>query len=504
MTSQDQRAAPVEPGRAAIVEPPAAAGAEARQRRRLAIALALIVTCQLMVVVDGTIVNVALPQITKDLSLSATGAAWVQVGYSVAFGGLLLLGGRAGDAFGRRRLFVGGLIVFTLASLVAGLAGDAEVLIAARAVQGAGAAFAAPASLALLATTFTDGPARHRALGVFSMMAGLGLTIGLILGGLLATASWRWVFFINLPFGVATAFLAPRFLKETPRHRARFDVGGAITSALGVAALAYAFIRAASDGWSDSFTLSAFAIAAVSLVTFALIERGAEQPIVAYKLLGQRSRAAAYTNMLLLGGAMGGVMLYMSIFIQQVLGFSVLRAGLAFLPMAVLQFVCARTAPKLMGTVGGKRLTTIGTVLLAGAAAWLVLLDDHSSYLAGVLGPLLLFGVGVGIGLTFMPLNSTILASLPPQATGSASGLLQCLQQVGATMGVAVLTTVYGTTLRHWDAHPVPGLSPAEQTRHAWADGIATAMYVPAILAAVAVILAVVVIRDPARPAPKP
>ncbi|CAO5251466.1 DHA2 family efflux MFS transporter permease subunit [Frankia sp. AgKG'84/4] len=501
MTSQDQRAAPVEPGRVAVAEPTADPAADSRQHRRLAIALGVIVTCQLMVVVDGTIVNVALPQITKDLPLSPTSAAWVQVGYSVAFGGLLLLGGRAGDAFGRRRLFVGGLIVFTLASLVAGLAANAEMLIAARAVQGAGAAFAAPASLALLATTFTDGPARHRALGVFSMMAGLGLTIGLILGGLLATASWRWVFFINLPFGAALVYLAPRYLKEPPRHRARFDIGGAVTSALGVAALAYGFIRASSDGWSDSFTLGAFGIAAVLLVTFALIERGAEQPIVAYKLLGQRSRAAAYTNMLLLGAAMGGTMLYMSIFIQQVLDFSVLQAGLAFLPMAVVQFICARTAPKLMSRLGGKRLTAIGTVPLVAAAAWLVLLDDSSNYLTSVLGPLLLFGVG--IGLAFMPLNSTILAGLPPQATGSASGLLQCLQQVGSTMGVAVLTTVYGTSLRHSADHPVPGLGTAEQLRHAWADGVSAAMYVPAILAALAFLLAAFVIRAPARAAQK-
>ncbi|SNQ48333.1 Drug resistance transporter, EmrB/QacA subfamily [Frankia canadensis] len=501
MTSQDQQAALAGPAQPVIVEPATDPAAEARHRRRLAVALALIVTCQLMVVVDGTIVNVALPKITEDLSLSTSGAAWVQVGYSLAFGGLLLLGGRAGDAFGRRRLFVGGLVVFTLASLAAGLAGNAEMLIAARAVQGAGAAFAAPASLALLATTFADGPARHRALGVFSMMAGLGLTLGLILGGLLATASWRWVFFINLPFGAATALLAPRFLKDTPRHSARFDVGGAITSALGVASLAYGFIRAASDGWSDGLTLSAFGAAAVLLVAFALIERGAEQPIVAYRLLGQRTRAAAYTNMLLLGAAMGGVMLYMSVFVQQVLGFSVLRAGLAFLPMAALQFVCARTAPTMMTKLGGKRLTTIGTVMLAGAAVWLVLLDDRSSYPASVLGPLLLFGVG--IGLTFMPLNSVILAGLPPQATGSASGLLQCLQQVGSTMGVAVLTTVYGTSLRDSAAHPVPGLSPAAQLRHAWAEGIASAMYVPAALAAAAVVLAVVVIRDPARSAPQ-
>jgi EmrB/QacA subfamily drug resistance transporter len=472
---------------------------DAGRARRLALALVVIVTCQLMVVVDGTIVSVALPEIQRDLDFSAAGVAWVQVGYSIAFGGLLLLGGRAGDAFGRQRMFMGGLALFTLASLGAGLATSGELLIVARAFQGVGAAFAAPASLALLAVTFKEGPERQRALGMFSMVAGLGLTIGFILGGVLATISWRWLFFINVPFGIAAVVLARQVLTETQRHRTKFDVAGAVVSAVGVAALAYGFIRASSDGWSDGLTVGSFIAAAVLLVAFAQIETRATQPIVAYKLLAQRLRASAYLNMLLLATGMAGATLYVSIFLQNVLGFTVLRTGLAFLPMAAIQFAGARTAPKLLQLLGPKRLTTIGTVAILASTLWMINLSDASRYPGAVLGPLLLLGVGIGV--TFMPLNALILAGLPPRETGSSSGLLQCLQQIGAAMGVAVLTTVYNTTVQNSAGDPASGRTQAEQVRHAMGEGIGNSMIVTASLAAVALLVAVFALTSPKRPA---
>jgi EmrB/QacA subfamily drug resistance transporter len=455
---------------------PAAARDDTRRRR--ALALAVIVTCQLMVIVDGSIVNIALPRIQQGLHFSPAGLAWVISAYSLAFGGLLLTGGRAGDTYGRLRMFTAGLAVFTAASLLAGLSPDAGLLIAARVAQGAGAAFAAPASLSLLAANFAEGAERRRALGVFSMVAGLGLTIGLILGGLLTAVSWRWVFIVNVPIGIATIALAKPVLTETPRHPARFDLPGAFSSVLGVTAVVYGFIRAASSGWTDGWTLAAFGIGIIALTAFFLLEARAGQPVLPLGLLAQRMRAGAYANMLLLSCAMAGTLFFSSIFAQDVLGFSPLRTGLAFLPMAVLQFACARTAPKLVPRFGPKRLTAAGTALLLASGIWLTGLTSASSYPGGLLGPLILWGAG--IGLTFMPLNMVILAGLPPKDTGSASGLLQCLQQVGVALGVAVLTTVFGTSMRH-----------SANTAHA----IASALIVAAAFSGAALLVAVFILR---------
>jgi EmrB/QacA subfamily drug resistance transporter len=412
---------------------PAAAREDARRRRSLA--LAVIVACQLMVIVDASIVNIALPRIQQGLHFSPAGLAWVVSAYSLAFGGLLLPGGRAGDTYGRLRMFTVGLAVFTAASLLAGLSPDAGLLIAARVAQGAGAAFAAPASLSLLAANFAEGSERRRALGVFSMIAGLGLTIGLILGGLLTAVSWRWVFIVNVPVGVAAIGLARPVLTETPRHPARFDMAGALSSVLGTTAVVYGFIRAASGGWLDGWTLAAFGTGIVALAVFVLLEARAKQPLLPPGLLAQRMRAGAYANMLLLPAAMAGSLFFCSIFAQDVLRFSPLRTGLAFLPMAALQFACARTAPRLVPRLGPKRLIAAGTALLLAAGIWLTGLTAASTYPGGLLGPLIVWGAG--IGLTFMPLNMVILAGLPPKDTGSASGLLQCLQQSCSPPGAA-------------------------------------------------------------------
>jgi EmrB/QacA subfamily drug resistance transporter len=400
-----------------------------------------------MVIVDGSVVNIALPQIQRGLHFTPAGLAWVISSYALAFGGLLLPAGRAGDTYGRLRMFTAGLTVFTAASLVAGLSPGSGLLIAARAVQGVGAACAAPASLSLLAASFPEGPERRRALGVFSMVAGLGLTIGLILGGLLTAVSWRWIFIVNVPIGAATIGLAKWTLTETPRHPARFDLPGAAGSAFGAAAVVYGFIRAAAGGWTDGQAVAAFAIGIVALSALVLVERRAAYPVLPLALLAQRTRAGAYLNMLLLPASMAGTLFYCSLFAQDALRFSALRTGVAFLPMAVLQFACARTAPKLVPRIGPKRLAVAGTALLLASGIWLTQLGGTSDYLGGMLGPLILWGAG--IGLTFMPLNMVILAGLQPKDTGSASGLLQCLQQVGTALGVAVLTSVFSSTAGH-------------------------------------------------------
>ncbi|WP_432825290.1 MFS transporter [Dactylosporangium sp. CA-092794] len=406
-----------------------------------AIALFVIVGFQLMVIVDGTIVNVALPAIQHSLGFTVTGLSWVVNAYVLAVGGLLLLGGRAGDVFGRRRIFVVGVALFTASSLVAGLATTPGWLIAARAVQGVGAALAGPSTLALIANNFAEGPERHRALGAFSAAAGGGGSLGIIAGGMLTEwASWRWVMFVNVPVGLAVLLLTPRHVRESERHPGRFDVAGALTSGVALTALAYGCVRGAGEGWGDRWSITAFAAAALLLLAFVAVERRAAAPIVPFSLLSQRNRTAAYVNMLVISGAMIGVFYFLTLFLQETLRFSALETGFAFLTMTVPLFATARIAAALLARTGAKPVTVVGTALITAGIAWLSFLDAGSGFAGGVLGPLVL--IGAGIGLTFMPLNSIILANTPPKHTGAASGLLQAMQRVGASVGLAVLVAI--------------------------------------------------------------
>jgi EmrB/QacA subfamily drug resistance transporter len=425
---------------------------EDRSRRRRVhhpgVSLAVIVACQLMVVLDATVVFVALPRIGHSLGFSPTGLAWVANAYSLAFGGLLLLGGRAGDILGRRRVFLAGIAVFTLASLLGGFATSPAWLLAARAVQGTGAALAAPGALALIATNFAEGPERNRALSIFSATSSGGGSVGLILGGLLTDwVSWRWVLFINVPIGALVLLLGPVVLQETERHRGRLDVAGAVTSVAGMVALVYGFIRAADAGWGDRATLTAFAAGVVLLAAFLVIETHAEQPVVPLRLFADRARAGAYLNMLLLAAAMFGMFFFLVQFLQNTLGFSPLRAGLAFLPMTLPLFVIARLAPRLVPRFGTRRLILCGLPLILAGMLWLTRLSAESGYVSGALGPMMLFGLGAG--LVFLPVTLTILSGVPRADSGAASGLLQTTQQVGGTLGMAVLVSVFGTASRH-------------------------------------------------------
>lgn len=435
------------------LSPNAPALTRAARPTRPGIVLATLLTCQLMIVLDATVMNVALPRIQADLHFSATALSWVINIYTLVFGGLLLLGGRAGDLFGRRRVFLAGLSLFTLASLVGGFADSAAWLLIARVLQGLGAAAAGPSTLALLTTTFTEPKARLRALALFSGMASAGFAVGLILGGLLTEwLSWRWVLFINVPFGVAAVGLAARYLAEPERHPARLDLPGAITATGGVGAVVYAFIRAASEGWGDTTTLISLAAGVALLVAFFAIEVRTEQPLLPLRLFADRNRAAAYVNFCL--GPMAGMSMFffLSQYLQEVHGYGALATGFAFLPMALLIFSTSRFVPRLLPRFGPKPVALTGTVLMAAGLALLTQLSADSGYFPLLLVSMLL--MGLGMGLAFSPLNVIIMATVPPRDAGAAGGVLQTMQQIGATLGLAILVTVFGTSTRHATGSP--------------------------------------------------
>jgi EmrB/QacA subfamily drug resistance transporter len=421
-----------------------ASGAAPTAPPRTGLVLAIIVTCQMMLILDVTVMNVALPAIQADLRFSRAGLSWVLNAYALAFGGLLLTGGRAGDIFGRRRLFLGGVALFTLASLCGGLATSPGQLLAARVAQGAGAALAGPNALALLTTTFTEARARIRALAIFSGVASGGLALGLLVGGALTEwGSWRWVLFINVPFGLAVAVLAPRFVAEPPRHPGALDVPGGITATAGSTGLVYGLIRAAERGWGDRITIGAVALSAILLGAFLAIEARTARPLVPLRLFADRNRAGGYLIMLLTPAAMLGVFFFLTQFLQDVLGFSPLRAGLSFLPLAVALFTVTRLIPRLLPRFGARRLVVTGMLLLTAGLIWLSQVSAHSGYAAAILAPMVLFGLGAGLGAS--PLNVLIMSAVPPRDAGAASGALQTAQQIGGGLGLAILVTATHT-----------------------------------------------------------
>ncbi|KAB2375412.1 MFS transporter [Actinomadura montaniterrae] len=430
-------------GRTAAPEEPTAPPAGPRVHHRPGVVLAVIVGCQLMIGLDTSVVTIALPDLRAGLGLSTGGLAWVQNSYMLAFGGLLLLGGRAGDVFGRRRTFTAGVALFTAASLLGGFADAGWWLLAARAAQGVAAAVAAPSAMALIATNF-EGQARVRALSVYSAVTGAGAAAGMLVGGVLTeAASWRLVFFVNVPVGVALALLAPRVLAETARRPGRFDATGAVTATAGMTALVYALIRAGSDGWGDGRALAAFGAAAVLLAAFVAVEARTAQPIMPLWLLTGRDRAASYLCQLLLVGANFGAFFFCTLYLQQVLGYGPLKAGAAFLPFVGLQFATVRAAPRLLQRFGARVLVIAGMACALAGLLWLTRLSPGDGYAAGVLGPFVLMGAGGG--LSIMPLNATILGSVGPADSGAASGVAQTMLWSGGSLGSAVMVTVFGS-----------------------------------------------------------
>jgi EmrB/QacA subfamily drug resistance transporter len=450
---------------------------------------------QLMIILDATVVNIALPHIQAGLHFSATSLSWVMNGYTLTFGGLLLLGGRAGDILGRRRMFLAGIAVFTLASLAGGLAPNAGVLLAARAVQGVGGALASPAVLALVVSGFAEGRERIRALAVYSAVVTAGGSLGLVLGGLITQwASWRWVLFVNVPIGIAVILLTPRFVTETPRQSGRFDLPGAVTSTGGVAALVYSFIRAASDGWGNHVALAAFAVAAVLLVTFVLNETRAAQPITPLRLFADRARSGSFAARLLVVAGMFGMFFFLTQFLQDVLGFGPLRAGLAFLPMTLLLFAVSRLTPRLLPRVGGYRLMLAGMLPVMAGMAWLSRVSPGTDYWSGVFGPMVLLGAGMGV--VFVPLTTASLAGVRPQESGAASSMVNVMQQLGGSVGLAVLVAVFGTATRASLAHPAAGLTAQALHRQVLAHGMSTAFGLAAVFDVAAFLVIAALLRE--------
>ncbi|MCU4183546.1 MFS transporter [Acidiferrimicrobium sp. IK] len=405
------------------------------------IALFVILACQLMVVLDATVVNIALPSIQHALHFTPAGLSWVINAYTLTFGGLLLLGGRAGDVFGRRRMLMAGLALFTASSLVGGLAGSSTMLLIARAVQGVGAAMAAPSTLALITATFEEGPPRNRALGLFTAVSAGGSSLGLILGGALTSwASWRWVLFINVPIGIAIILLAPRFVVEPARRPNKLDLPGGVLATGGLAALIYGFIRIASHGSDTALTVAFFVAAVAALGGFVAVEVRSPHALMPLRLLANRSRSVAFVDMLLVPAAMYGTFFFTSQFLENGLHYSAITAGFAFLPLTGLIFAMSRVTPRLVARYGPTPLLLTGLVSITAGMAWLSQEQASAGYLAGVFGPLLLFGFGAGS--CFMPLAFSILQGVDRNDAGAASGMLQTMQQVGGSLGLAVLVTV--------------------------------------------------------------
>ncbi|MBK3647976.1 MFS transporter, partial [Streptomyces sp. MBT33] len=402
----------------------------ARRGGRPGVALAVIAACQLMVVLDATIVNIALPHIQDALQFSTTDLTWVVSAYTLTFGGLLLLGGRAGDILGRRRVFMTGILLFTLASLLGGLAQEPWQLLAARVLQGMGGAIASPTALALITTTFPEGPERNRAFGVFAAVSAGGGAIGLLSGGMLTEwLDWRWVFFVNVPIGLVIILLAPVYISESERHSGRFDIAGAATSTVGMASLVYGFIRAADEGWRDSLTIGSFGAAVILLSAFALIESRAKEPITPLRMFADRNRSGTYVIMLSLAAAMFGMFFYIVLFVQNVLGYSPIQAGLAFLPVTVVIALGAGLSQRFLPRFGPKPFMLTGSALAVIGLTWQTMITSSSSYAGGVLGPMLVFGFGMG--LNFVTLTVTAVSGVAQHEAGAASGLLNAMQQVG-------------------------------------------------------------------------
>jgi EmrB/QacA subfamily drug resistance transporter len=464
-----------------------------RNRDRRGVALAIVLGAQLMIILDMTVVNIALPSIASGLRFSAPSLSWVLSAYTLTFGGLLLLGGRAGDILGRRRVFVAGILIFTAASLAGGLATSAPWLLAARAVQGAGGALASPAVLALITASFAEGRERARAVGLYTAVSMGGASLGLVLGGVITEwVSWRWVLFINVPIGAAVVLAAPLFLSESPRQSGRFDLAGALTSTAGMASLVFAFIRAASSGWGDSQTLAAFAAAAVLLGLFLVTESRARQPITPLRLFADRGRSGSYLARLLLVAGMFGMFFFLTQFVQDILHFSPLRAGLAFVPTTALLFAVSRLAPRLMSRFSPKLLMVTGLLPVITGMAWLSRIAPGTGYLTGILGPMLLLGAGMGI--VFVPLTMASLTGVRKEDSGAASSMVNVTQQVGGSLGLAILVTVFGAAAKAAARHQPAGLArlahaPAHQ---AIVHGMASAFAVAAIfdICALVVILA--------------
>ena len=404
--------------------------------------LAVCCIAQFMVVLDVSIVNVALPKMRADLGLSTASQQWIINAYTLTFAGFLLLGGRAADLFGRRRVFVLGLGLFTVCSLLGGLAQSGGELIAARVVQGIGAAILAPATLSLLTTTFTEPAARRRALGAWSATAASGAAVGVLAGGLLTDLlGWRWVLFVNVPIGAALIAAAIVSLVESrAQQRPSLDLAGAVTVTGGLALLVYGIVSTGTRSWGSPATMLTLLGGAALLAAFIVIERLAAHPLVPLGVFRRRSVAAANGIAVTIGAALFGMFFFLSLYLQQVNGYSPLKAGFAFLPAALATLIGALMGTRIVTRLGARRQLVIGPLMAAAGLVWLTQLSAGDGYLAHVFGPLVL--AGIGLGLSFVPMTIAATADVPTHQAGLASGLLNTTRQVGGAVGLAVMATI--------------------------------------------------------------
>jgi EmrB/QacA subfamily drug resistance transporter len=411
--------------------------------------LAICCMAQFMVVLDVAIVNVALPQMRHDLGLSVTGQQWVVNAYTLTFAGLLMLGGRAGDLFGRRRVFILGLGLFTICSLIGGLAQTGAWLIAARAAQGVGGAILAPSTLSLLTVRFFEPAERRRALGAWSATAASGAAIGVLAGGVLTDLlNWRWVLFVNVPIGMvllAGAWLALTESRLDGAHRS-LDLPGALTMTAGLSILVYGIVSTDSHSWGSGQTMTTLAAGGILLLAFLFIESRAAHPVVPLSIFKMKTLSAANGIAVTVGAALFGMYFFLSLYLQQVNGYSPLKAGLAFLPAGLATMGGALTAARLVARIGPRRQLVIGLLLAAVGLAWMSSVAAHAGYFAHVFGPVLL--VGVGLGLSFVPMTMAATTGVPTHEAGLASGLVNTSRQVGGAVGLAVMATVASSAAR--------------------------------------------------------
>jgi EmrB/QacA subfamily drug resistance transporter len=456
--------------------------------RRKWLALGLLSAVQFMVVLDIAIVNVALPSIKDDLGFSQENLQWVISAYALLFGGFLLLGGRAADLLGRRRIFLVGVVVFTLSSFLAGLAWSETSLIGARAFQGLGAAIISPAALSILSVTFQEGRERNIALGVWGAVGGFGAAAGVLLGGILTDAlSWEWIFRVNVPVGIVAFALTPFLLTESrDAHVKRFDVPGAVLVTAGLSSLVYAITQAGTQGWTSGRTIGFFVASAVMLVGFVLWEARHPEPLMRLGIFRIRTVAGANVAGFIMGTAMFSMFLMLTLYMQQVLGYSAMKTGIAYLAVAGSAIVWSAVAAQLVTRIGVKPVLTAGMAFLTAGLVLFTQVSVGGSYVADLLPGFLL--IGVGIGFAFVPISIAALAGVQPAEAGLASGLINTSQQIGGALGIAALATI--ATSRTTDQ-----LSAGTATPQALVDGFTAAFIVGAVIAAVGIVASLTLIR---------
>ena len=435
----------------------------ASSHRHLGLALVVISVAQLMVVLDATIANIAIPYIQHDLHFSTANTTWIITGYTLAFGGLLLLGGRLGDLLGRRRVFMGGVTIFAIASMLGGLAQTQEMLLGARILQGLGAAIASPTALALITTTFPPGKPRNRAFAVYAAMSGAGAAVGLILGGWLTEYSWRWTFLINVPIGIGAALAAPFVLAESKRIRGSFDIAGALTGTLGLVSIVYGLTHAAqlvsanaAHSWTAPATLGALGLGVALLISFLVIERSVKDPLLPFRILADRTRGTSFAVMMLIPAGMFAMFFFLSQVVHNVMGYSSLKAGLAFLPFSIGIVVSAGIASNLVGRFDPRWIAGFGALVATvgifgfsriGFTTDASNLGVHASYVTSLLPWIVI--MSLGMGFVFVTVTLTAVHGVGERDSGIGSGVLNAMQQVGGSLGLAVLSTVAVTALRN-------------------------------------------------------